>query len=184
MLHPNDRGHAYGAEIVIAFLQKVKDGVYHSDAPAGLPELPDGLISLTSVRLDSRNADPVLNGFTKDTAVQNGVADTFKNGYTAREEGASIRFENVCGSRIALQYRKTNSLGAPLAVAVIDGNEAEAVKLDGNFPDGWGNWLYLHSIADGLDPSVPHTVELRITQGAAKDFYLVSVIASGQNTAE
>lgn len=184
MLHPNDRGHAYGAEIVTAFLQKVKDGVYHSDAPAGLPSLPDGLISLTSVRLDSRNADPVLNGFTKDTAVQNGVADTFKNGYTAREEGASIRFENVFGSRIALQYRKTNSLGAPFAVAVIDGNEAEAVKLDGNFPDGWGNWLYLHSIADGLDPSVPHTVEIRITQGAAKDFYLVSVIASGQKTAE
>ena len=67
---------------------------------------------------------------------------------------------------------------------MIDGNEAEAVKLDGNFPDGWGNWLYLHSIADGLDPSVPHTVEIRITQGAAEDFYLVSVIASGQKTAE
>lgn len=179
MLHPNDRGHAYGAEIITYFLGKVKDGTYHSDAPAARPKASDGLVSRTSKRYDSRNAEPGLNGFVKDETTQNGVADIFKNGYTAKDEGDSIVFENIYGSRISLQYRKTNKLGAPLAVAVIDGEEEKAVVLDGNYPDGWGDWLYLHNIADGLDGGVPHTVEIRITQGAAKDFYLVSVIAAG-----
>lgn len=180
MIHPNDTGHAYGAEIVTYFLQKVKDGVYHSEEAAVRPEASEGLISVTSKRYDSRNAEPVLNGFVKDEAGQNGITDIFKNGYTAKNTGDSIVFENIYGSRISLQYRKTNSLGAPLAVAVIDGDEANAVALDGNYPNGWGNWLYLHNIADGLDASVPHTVEIRITEGTEKDFYLVSVIAAGQ----
>lgn len=179
MLHPNDKGHAYGAEIITYFLQKVKDGTYHSDAPAVRPQASENLISRTSKRYDSRNTEPGLNGFVKDEAAQNGVADIFKNGYTAKNEGDSIVFENIYGSRISLQYRKTNKLGAPLAVAVIDGKEEAAVALDGNYPDGWGDWLYLHNIADGLDPNVPHTVEICITEGAAKDFYLVSVIAAG-----
>lgn len=180
MIHPNDRGHAYGAEIVTYFLQKVKDGIYHDDAPAVRPAASQKLVSATSKRYDSRNTEPKLNGFVKDEAKQNGITDIFKNGYTAKNTGDSITFENVYGSRISLQYRKTNSLGAPLAVAVIDGDEANAVTLDGNYPDGWGNWLYLHNIAEGLDATVPHTVEIRITEGTEKDFYLVSVIASGQ----
>ncbi len=180
MLHPNDKGHAYGAEIVTYFLTKVKDGIYTSDAPATRPQPQQELLSVTSKRYDSRSAQPVLNGFVKDEAKQNGITDIFKNGYTAKNTGDTIVFENIYGSRISLQYRKTNSLGAPLAVAVIDGNEEGAVALDGNYPDGWGNWLYLHNIADGLDASVPHTVEIRITEGTAKDFYLVSVIAAGK----
>lgn len=180
MIHPNDKGHAYGAELVTYFLGKVKDGTYHSDAAAVLSEKREGLISLTSKRYDSRNTAPVCNGFVKDEAKQSGITDTFKNGYTAKNAGDSIIFENVYGSRISLQYRKTNALGAPLAVAVIDGDEEHPVALDGNYPNGWGNWLYLHNIADGLDASVPHTVEIRITEGAEKDFYLVSVIAAGQ----
>lgn len=180
MIHPNDKGHAYGAELVTYFLGKVKDGVYHSDEAAVLPEKTQALISLTSKRYDSRSAEPVCNGFVKDEAGQNGITDIFKNGYTAKNTGDFIVFENVFGSRISLQYKKTNALGAPLAVAVVDGDEEHAVVLDGNYPNGWGNWLYLHNIADGLDNSVPHTVQIRITEGAAKDFYLVSVIAAGQ----
>lgn len=180
MLHPNDKGHAYGAEIVTYFLQKVKDGVYRSDAAAKLPDVArEALPSLTSKRYDSRNVLPVQNGFVQDTAKQNGITDVFKNGYTAKNAGDSIVFENIYGSRISLQYRKTNALGAPLAIAVIDGDEANAVALDGNYPGGWGDWLYLHDLAADLDASVPHTVEVRITEGADKDFYLVSVIASG-----
>lgn len=182
MLHPNDRGHAYGAEIVAYYLQKVKDGIYSSAADAELPQPLYSLRSMSSVRYDNRNIKPVLNGFTADTAVQNGITDVFKNGYTAKDEGASIVFENIYGSTICLQYCKTNTLGAPLAVAVIDGDEAKAVVLDGNYPNGWGNWLYLDTIASELDPLIPHTVEIRITESGARDFYLVSVIASGAET--
>lgn len=177
MLHPNDKGHAYTSEIITYFIEKVMNGVYHSDAEAVKPaEAVYGLNFMKSTRYDNRNSEPVLNGFTADTTKQNGVADIFKNGYTAKDTGASIKFENIKGSKLSLQYRKTNSLGAPLAVAIIDGDEAHAIELDGNFPNGWGNWLYLHDLADGLDAETPHTVEIRITEGTNKDFYLVSVI--------
>ena len=184
MLHPNDKGHAYGAEIVTHFLTKVKDGVYVSDVAAEIPLLAENLKSMSSVRYDNTNTEAVLNGFVEDTAAKNGVTDIFKHGYTAKNEGDSIVFENICGSTICLQYRKTNTLGAPKAVVIIDGNEAGAVELDGNYPNGWGNWLYLHTIASDLDPAMPHTVEVRITEGANKDFYLVSVIASGAEITE
>lgn len=183
MIHPNDKGHAYGAEIVTCFLEKVKDGTYHSDTAAVLPEPEPDLISLHSARYNSRNANPVLHGFVKDEREQNGIRDIFKNGYTAKNKGDSILFENIYGSRISLQYRKTNALGAPVAVAVIDGDKANSVQLDGNYPDGWGDWLYLHNIAEGLDPLVPHTVEVYIDEeGTGGEFYLVSVIAAGQET--
>ncbi len=184
MLHPNDKGHAYGAEIVTYFLNKVKDGVYTSDAAAELPAPLYTLESMSSVRYDNSNTEAILNGFVEDTAKKNAVTDIFKHGYTAKNEGESVVFENIYGSTICLQYRKTNTLGAPLAEVIIDGNEAGAVELDGNYPDGWGNWLYLHTVATDLDPTVPHTVEVRITEGAKKDFYLVSVIASGAKSEE
>ncbi len=146
-----------------------------------MPEAKD-LISLHSKRYDSRNTEPVLHGFVKDERQQNGIRDIFKNGYTAKNKGDSLLFENIYGSRISLQYKKTNALGAPIAVAIIDGNKEGAVRLDGNYPDGWGDWLYLDNIADGLDPLVPHTVEIYIDEeGTGEEFYFVSVIAAGQN---
>ncbi|MDE7326557.1 MAG: SGNH/GDSL hydrolase family protein, partial [Lachnospiraceae bacterium] len=166
MIHPNDRGHAYGAELITYFLGKVKDGTYKSDKGAVLPEPKVALKSMTSVRYDSRNAAPVLDGFVKDEAAQNGIRDIFKNGYTAKNEGDSIIFENIYGSRISLQYKKTNALGAPLAVAVVDGKEEQSVLRDGIYPDGLGDWLYLHNIADGLSADVQQNVEIRNTQGA------------------
>ena len=42
--------------------------------------------------------------------------------------------------------REDNALGAPVAEAILDGDEANAVELDGNYPDGWGNWLYLDDV--------------------------------------
>ena len=182
MIHPNDRGHAYGAEIVTYFLGKVKDGTYHSDKKAALAEPLRNLKSTTSVRHDNRNSEPELKGFVKDTAQQREITDTFKNGYTAEKEGDTIIFNNIYGSRISLQYRQVYQPKAPKGIAIVDGNEDAAVRLDGNYPNDWGNLLYLHNIADNLDPTVPHTVEIRITEEGDCDFYLVSVITVEGNT--
>ena len=184
MIHPNDTGHAYGAEIVTYFLGKVKDGTYHSDKAATLAEPIRDLKSMTSVRHDNRNSEPELKGFVKDTTEQRVITDTFRNGYTAEKEGDSIIFNNIYGSRISLQYRQVYQPKAPKAIAVVDGNEEAAVSLDGNYPNDWGNLLYMHNIADNLDPTVPHTVEIRITEEGDSDFYLVSVITVGESLKE
>jgi lysophospholipase L1-like esterase len=175
-LHPNDKGHAYAAEIVTNYLGLVNNKTYEIPTSYEVPETSNKLSSMTSKRYDNRNSSPELNGFTADTTVQNNITEVFRNGYKAKNAGDSITFK-VTGSNISLQYMKTNTLGAPYAIAIIDGDEANVIELDGNYPNGWGDWLYLHDIATNLE-NKEHTVVIRITEAGQKDFYLVSVIAS------
>jgi lysophospholipase L1-like esterase len=175
-LHPNDKGHAYAAEIVTNYLGLVNGKTYEVETSYEVPETSNQLSSMTSKRYDNRNSSPELNGFTADTVVQNNITEVFSNGYKAKNVEDFITFK-VTGSNISLQYRKTNTLGAPYAIAIIDGDEANAIELDGNYPNGWGDWLYLHDIATNLE-NKEHTVEIRITEAGQKDFYLVSVIST------
>lgn len=175
-LHPNDRGHAYAAEIVTNYLGLVNDRVYEISDTYEVPDSLNILFSLNSKLYNNLNSEPVLDGFTKDTTIQNNITEVFRKGFSAGESDASITFE-VSGSNISIMYRKTNRMNAPKAIAVIDGDEENAVQLDGNFPDGWGDWLYMHDIAKGLNDTV-HTVEVRITESGENDFYLVSVIGT------
>ncbi|NTV78036.1 MAG: flippase-like domain-containing protein, partial [Clostridiales bacterium] len=173
MLHPNDSGHETVAMLVTNYLEKVKNGDYGSMEKVALPEPNKLLISINSMRYNNKNLEPVLNGFTMDTEKQEGITDIFKNGYFASQEGASMTF-TVTGSRISLQYRKTNSCDAPTAIAIIDGDEENPVALDGNYPNGWGDWIYLHDVFRGEEGE--HTVEIRLTSSGEKDFYFVSAI--------
>lgn len=175
-LHPNDRGHAYAAEIVTYYLDLVNEGRYEISESYEVPESINNLFSLDSQLYNNLNSTPVLSGFAADSTVQNNITEVFRNGFYAKASGASITFE-VTGQNISIMYRKTNKMNAPYAIAIIDGDEENAVQLDGNFPDGWGEWLYLHDIAKGLSDTV-HTVEIRIMEGGENDFYLVSVIAT------
>lgn len=175
-LHPNDRGHAYAAEIVTNYLDLVHKQAYETASSYEVPETSNKLSSMTSIRYDNRNSSPKLDGFTADSRVQNNITEVFRNGYTAKNVGDSITFY-VTGSNLTLQYLKTNTLGAPHAIAIIDGDEANPIELDGNYPNGWGDWLYLHDIATNLE-NKEHTVEIRISEAGQKDFYLVSVIVT------
>ena len=84
------------------------------------------------------------------------------------------------GTCLAVQYRKSVKKPAPVARAVVDGDEEHAVVLDANFDEDWGDCLYLQDLlvhgAHG-----PHTVDITLTETHENDavpFYLVSVIAS------
>ena len=195
MLHPNDLGHEYTAKCITYYLSKILDGTYSSEADTEIPSvIYEGNAFLSSVRLNNKsltngvakgaglsNFAVELNGFEEDTAVQNGVSDCFKNGWSAKEEGASITLTGLKGSRIALLYQRKPSMKSANAIAILDGDEANAVSLDGNFENGWGNWLYLddNGAFEDLDPSVEHTVEIRIVEAGEQDFYLASVLVSG-----
>jgi lysophospholipase L1-like esterase len=179
MIHPNDRGHEFAAELITYYLDKVinemQTGTY-SVNESQIKILKDPsmiLVSDHSKLYNNINVNPKLDGFTKDSQKQNGITDIFKNGWSAKEEGNRLVFE-VEGSQFTLCYRKTNTMTAPYAVVVIDGNEEEPVILDGNFPNGWGNWLYLHDLP--IQKQGTHTIEIRITTSGISDFYLSSVI--------
>ena len=179
MTHPNDLGHEYTARIVTYFLEKTYAHAFE-DSCYEEWELPEKthnkkLYSLKATRLRNPELDAIatVNGFVKDESEPYGITDVFKLGYEAYNEGDSISF-TVTGSMIELQYRKSKSCNCPEAIVIIDGNEENAVSISGNYPDGWGDWLYLDTVYKGEEGE--HTVEIRLTSSGEKSFYFVSCI--------
>lgn len=200
-LHPNDCGHELVSMVITKRLEQIKNTVKAEYEMAKTANKFLNSASLTnksnqsgtlpapltvnayedSVRYRNDNSVPVLDGFTADTSEQRDITDCFKKGFTASKEGAGITFK-VSGSCIAVQFRKTIHKPAPIAVAIVDGDEEKAVKLDANFDETWGDKLELYTLLEHGE-NKEHTVQIKITEAGDADmseFYLVSVIASGK----
>lgn len=182
-LHPNDAGHALLANLITNFLEKVqKDDVPEvRDVIRVAEELPrpiTGNAYQNSVRYQNYNAAPELKGFNADKREQQHITDIFKRGFIGTKRGDTIRFE-IEGTGIAVQYRKSVKHPACIAKVVLDGDEANAQVLDGNFDETWGDCLYITTVAKHIEHRI-HTVEITVTEGDETmiPFYLVSVIGS------
>ena len=176
-LHPNDEGHKVVADMITYFLEKVYAELEVEEAVVELKPraLTRNHYAITH-RYQNHNCEPENNGFHVDLRDQEAVYDNFKRGWYTKQQGASLVF-HVTGTEIAVQYRKTIHKPAPVAIAILDGDEA-AVTLDANFEENWGDCLYLEELAKNLDEK-EHTVEIRIIETQEEDlsdFYLVSVI--------
>lgn len=200
-LHPNDCGHELVSMVITKRLEEIKNTVKAEYETAKTANKFLNSASLTnksnqsgtlpapltanayedSVRYRNDNSTPVLDGFTADTSEQRDITDCFKKGFTASKKGAGITFK-VSGSCIAVQFRKTINKPAPIAAAIIDADESNAVKLDANFDETWGDKLELYTLLEHGE-NKEHTVQIKITEAGDADvseFYLVSVIASGK----
>lgn len=171
-LHPNDFGHEQVADMVINFLGRV---MRQTDAlrPPLTPNRFQG-----SMRYQNRNCEPELKGFEPDFESQASSWYYFANGWRAGKTGDTIIF-SASGTSLAVQYRKCAKHPAPVAAAVVDGDEAHPIVLDANFDQDWGDCLYLQLLAEDL-PDTEHTVAIRLTEtheNDTADFYLVSLIA-------
>ncbi len=177
-LHPNDKGHELVASVITYALEKM----YRLSGDDPEPELPQPLTKNCyekAIRLDNRNYEPANHGFVKDTRVQLEVKDCFKNGWNAKEKGASITFE-VNGSEIAVQYKRCVNQPAPVAVAIVDDDREHAVTLDANFDEDWGDKLELTPVlVHGSNGA--HTLAVELITGdetMPSAFELISVIVS------
>ncbi|HOO28550.1 MAG TPA: hypothetical protein PLU43_08800 [Lachnospiraceae bacterium] len=77
-------------------------------------------------------------------------------------------------------YRKSVRQPAPVASAVLDGDEAHAVLLDANFDEDWGDKAYMQTIAHHIK-NEKHTLEIKLTNVVENNqvpFYLINVISS------
>lgn len=182
-LHPNDAGHALLATLITNFLEKVQkeDVAKITDTTRAAEALPAPITAnayQNSVRYQKYNSTPKLNGFVTDTEEQRHITDIFKRGFIGKKKGDSICFE-IEGTGIAVQYRKSVKHPACVAKVVLDGDEANALVLDGNFDETWGDCLYITTVAKHIEDK-KHTVEITITEGdeSMVPFYLVSVIGS------
>lgn len=183
-LHPNDAGHRLVAEVITAFLDSVYNQLDAVEEPSGFEKtgLPGPVTENayeTSVRYQKDNCSPLLQGFEEDKEQQNSILDIFRNGWAARKKGDRIVF-TIHGTGIAVQYRKSVRQPAPIAKVVVDGNEGDALLLDGNFEEDWGDCLYIDTLKRHIENG-EHTVEITIVEAHENDavpFYLVSVIGS------
>ena len=185
-LHPNDEGHGLVASVITYFLEQIRADVCKSAAVEWKETVRKGLPSpLTanayenSARYQNENSTPELFGFVADTRPQDDITDCFKKGWMASDTGDSIIFA-VEGTCIAVQYRKSVKLPAPVAELIVDGDCAHAVRLDANFDETWGDKLELTTVLEHGEAKA-HRVEIRLIETHEDDavpFYLVSVIGS------
>ena len=186
-LHPNDTGHRLVADEICKLLDSIKEELEKEDTEGKIIETND-LASLPAPLTENayehsrliqiQDNEAILDGFLVDPIEKKGMLDIFKNGWTAAHTNDKISFEIEC-SCLAVQYRKSVQQPVPKAKAVIDGDEAHAVILDGNFTEDWGDCLYLEPLLHHAEKKV-HRIEITVTD--AKDivrpFYLVSLIVS------
>ena len=191
-LHPNDKGHRLVADEICKLLDSIKAEVEEetiageniegkstkTEASVLLPAPLTEKAYEHSRLIQTQDNEAILDGFLVDPIEKKGMLDIFKNGWTAAHTNDKISFEIEC-SCLAVQYRKSVQQPVPKAKAVIDGDEAHAVILDGNFTEDWGDCLYLEPLLHHAEKKV-HRIEITITD--AKDivrpFYLVSLIVS------
>lgn len=186
-LHPNDKGHRFVADEICKLLDSIKEELEKEDTEGKIIEtndlasLPEPLTENAyehSRLIQIQDNEAILDGFLVDPIEKKGMLDIFKNGWTAAHTNDKISFEIEC-SCLAVQYRKSVQQPVPKAKAVIDGDEAHAVILDGNFTEDWGDCLYLEPLLHHAEKKV-HRIEITVTD--AKDivrpFYLVSLIVS------
>lgn len=191
-LHPNDKGHRLVADEICKLLDSIKAEVEEetiageniegkstkTEASVLLPALLTENAYEHSRLIQIQDNEAILDGFLVDPIEKKGMLDIFKNGWTAAHTNDKISFEIEC-SCLAVQYRKSVQQPVPKAKAVIDGDEAHAVILDGNFTEDWGDCLYLEPLLHHAEKKV-HRIEITVTD--AKDivrpFYLVALIVS------
>ena len=191
-LHPNDKGHRLVADEICKLLDSIKAEMEEetiageniegkstkTEASVLLPAPLTENAYEHSRLIQIQDNEAILDGFLVDPIEKKGMIDIFKNGWTAAHTNDKISFEIEC-SCLAVQYRKSVQQPVPKAKAVIDGDEAHAVILDGNFTEDWGDCLYLEPLLHHAEKKV-HRIEITVTD--AKDivrlFYLVALIVS------
>lgn len=192
-LHPNNQGHMLVAGEIIRLLEQInerrKAGGYAREFAEILRErqkrtllLPQPLTDNGyehSVLLNIQNSQPVLHGFRVDTREKMGRLDVFKQGWIGKKTGDKLRFSVDC-SCIAVQYRKTMQRPAVSARLILDGKREEAVVLDGNFEETWGDCLYLQPILHHGEKKM-HEVEIEVTEAGREGempFYFLGLIVA------
>ena len=180
-LHPTDIGHAMIAELIKGLLdanyEDYKNGKPFGEKPA-LPEKLTACRFEDAVIYRNTNCTPEADGFMADTHKSEYFSDPFKDGWTGSRKGAYITFEAE-GSVLMLQWRRTVNKPAPVAYAVIDGDEAGKIVLDANFEEDWGDLCCLTTLTENAGKGIKHTVRVVIAEeGSASDFMVISLIAA------
>lgn len=175
-VHPNDAGHIIMAQCITDMWGKIKDNIANeekvstpfdaaTEAPAGNP--------FENASLGGRDTSDTVKTVDEGTFTEEASFQKFTGGWGTKE-GGSATFE-ITAKNIGMLYMKvTSGEQGTLAVTVDDG---DPVLIDGNFPNGWGNYAKADPIFTS-DETATHTVKVEVVEGDAQAFQILNWLIS------
>jgi len=156
VVHPNDRGHAYCAAFIGAFLDRQLAALPAEGRFAPLEPLPAPLFTDLYEHTDfydAANLQPKRNeGWI--TAVSD---PRFGPLWSATRPGSVLEFE-VEGTVVSMIYRVVK---AEMGMAEVQLDDGPTVKLNGWFKETWGTWNACQELGRDLSPG-KHKVRITV----------------------
>ncbi len=184
-LHPNDKGHDLVAGLLLDFMDAVRNAEICSVCETEKGKLPHPITE--NCYENAKRVTVPYNMKTSGEAFTPKVAsDTVSKPYGVEPAFAGIKKGDhaefkVKGSEIAAQFVRFVKHPACVTKAVIDGDEENAVILDGNFDENWGDKLDIR-ILTFHGKAGEHNVRIEVVEGDENSvpFDLVSLIVAGK----
>lgn len=175
-IHPNDRGHAIAGRLVCAYLDRIYDTyiINQKECAAKKEEQIETGIALQSEEgkiLDAAGIIPISEaGWVKAD-----LHPHLHEGWLGSSCAGSLEFE-LEFANFGITYLKSIEGAFGKAEIYIDG-QCQAV-LDGNFPDGWGNYGQSDEVYTSQDRQ-KHHVEIKVVEtGKEVKFGVLALLVS------
>ncbi|MCX7048416.1 MAG: SGNH/GDSL hydrolase family protein [Candidatus Sumerlaeota bacterium] len=171
-VHPNDRGHKYCADFIIAFLDQIMKQTPDDKNLPPIAAIPAPLISDTFERTATyrfKDIQPLKkSGWTQ-----------FKEGWRAEQPGSELEFE-VRGAVLSVMFFR---IKGPYGIAEARVDDLPPVKLDGWFDQTWGGYTPFSVIARDLGPEA-HKLRIKLLSDKAAGsggnaFEIRAIMAAG-----
>ncbi len=179
LLHPTDLGHELIARLLLRLFEMGHERFKaSSDRKISKPQMPQMLTQCSFIRsrtIDSKSSEPVAEGFIADADTDDELSNAFQGGWLSHSQGDRITL-SFRAKKLYIRWRRTVSRPAPCAIAVIDGEQDKAIRLDAAFEETWGDLSCMTLIGE-FDGTSEHT--LTVTTEKASDevpFMLISFI--------
>jgi lysophospholipase L1-like esterase len=175
-VHPNDNGHIIMAQCITNLCQKVIDQLDTIDKVS--KPFDTSIVSSTgdvfaNATLGSRETTDIIKTTDEGSFTEEASFQQFSGGWKT-ETGGSITFE-ITARNIGLMYKKTTDGNTGMVSIKVDGEEVATI--DGDFPNGWGNYAKADSVYTS-DETATHEVTVTVVDGDAQNFEILNWLIS------
>ncbi|MBQ8922779.1 MAG: SGNH/GDSL hydrolase family protein [Oscillospiraceae bacterium] len=171
-IHPNSNGHGIAAELLWHYFNSVLadlDSIDTSDLSFTAPAVSDDRYQNAKICGSDELTPQSAEGFTGAE-----INQYFPHNWKTETAG-TITFE-VAARNIGILYQRTIDGKSGQYDVYVDGEFV--TTLDGNFPDGWGNYAEAAEVYTS-EGGLPHTVTIKLHEGSsAEGFNLLGLLIS------
>lgn len=173
-IHPNDTGHKLLGQLLINYIEKVKENVANIDKTitTELPEAPTG-DKYANATLANRESTAVTVTDEGSFTGTPSFYQNFTNGW-GTTTGGTITFE-VEARSLGMVYNKNIDGTYGIAKILVDGVEVKTINAD--FTGGWGSYACMEEFYTS-DETAKHTVTIEIGDTGKTNFDIYSLLIS------